>query len=62
MAALATNLMARQEPGKAIPLLEQALERLSEREDLVRKLRAAHVETDQHLRAPELQEEHSLDV
>ena len=62
MCALATNHMARQEPGKAIPLLEQALERQPEREDLARKLRAAYLETGQHARALELQKDHALDV
>ena len=62
MCALATNHMARQEPGKAIPLLEQALERQPEREDLARKLRAAYLETGQHARAAELQKDHALDV
>ena len=61
MGALAANHMARQEPGKAITLLEQALERQPEREDLARKLRAAYLETGQHARARELQKDHSLD-
>ena len=62
MCALATNHMARQEPGKAIPLLEQALERQPDREDLARKLRAAYLETGQHTRAMELQKDHALDA
>ena len=62
MCALAINHMARQEPGKAIPLLEQALERQPEREDVARKLRAAYLETGQHARAAELQKDHALDV
>ena len=62
MGALATNHMARQEPGKAIPLLEQALERQPEREDLARRLRAAYLETGQHTRASELQRDHALDA
>jgi hypothetical protein len=62
MGALAFNHMARQEPRKAIPLLEQALERQPEREELARKLRAAYLETGQHLRAIEIQKDHALDV
>ncbi|HVS49754.1 MAG TPA: bacterial transcriptional activator domain-containing protein [Candidatus Dormibacteraeota bacterium] len=62
MGALAANLMARQEPSRAIPLLEQALERQPDREDLARKLRAAYLETGQHARAAELQKDHALDV
>ena len=60
MAALAANHMARQEPRKAIPLLEQALERQAEREDLARMLQAAYLETGQHGRASQLQKDHSL--
>jgi DNA-binding SARP family transcriptional activator len=62
MAALAANYIARQESQKAIPLLEQALERQPEREDLARKLRAAYMETGQHSRAAELQKDHALDA
>src|SRR5216683_1762042 len=62
MGALAANHLARQEPSKAIPLLEQALERQPEREDLARRLRAAYLETGQHTRAAELQRNHALDV
>jgi len=62
MAALAANYIARQESQKAIPLLEQALERQPEREDLARKLRAAYMETGQHSRAAEIQKDHALDV
>jgi thioredoxin-like negative regulator of GroEL len=57
MGALAANHMAR-----AIPLLEQALERRPQREDLARKLRAAYTETGQHARAAELQKDHALDA
>jgi hypothetical protein len=60
--ALAANHVARQEPRKAIPLLEQALERQPEREDLARKLRAAYLETGQHTRAAKLQKDHALDT
>ena len=49
-------------PAKAIPLLEQALERQPEREDLARKLRAAYLETGQHSRAAEIQKDHALDA
>src|SRR5260370_984207 len=59
---LATNPSARQEPRKAIPLLEQALERQPEREALARKLRAAYLETGQHVRAIEIQKDHALDA
>jgi DNA-binding SARP family transcriptional activator len=62
MGALAANHLARQEPRKAIPLLEQALERQPEREDLARRLRAAYLETGQHLRAIEIQKDHALDA
>jgi hypothetical protein len=62
MSALAANHMARQEPRKAIPLLEKALEHQPEREDLARKLVAAYMETGQHQRAAELQKDHSLEV
>jgi DNA-binding SARP family transcriptional activator len=62
LGALAANHLARQEPSKAIPLLEQALERQPEREDLARKLRAAYLETGQHARATDLQRDHALDV
>jgi len=62
MGALAANHMARQEPSRAIPLLERALERQPDREDLARKLRAAYLETGQHARAAELQKDHALDV
>jgi DNA-binding SARP family transcriptional activator len=62
MGALAANHLARQEPMKAIPLLEQALERQPQREDLARKLRAAYMETGQHSRAAELQKSHALDA
>lgn len=60
MGALAANHMARQEPRKAIPLLERALEHQPEREDLARKLVAAYMETGQHSRAAELQSDHAL--
>jgi len=62
MGALAANHMARQEPRKAIPMLELALERQPDREDLARKLRAAYLETGQMARAAELQRDHALDT
>jgi len=62
MGALAANHIARQQPRLAIPLLEQALERQPDREDLARKLRAAYLETGQHTRAAELQKEHAIDA
>ena len=62
MGALAANHLARQEPRKAIQLLEGALEHQPEREDLARKLRAAYLETGQHARAAELQRSHALDA
>jgi Tfp pilus assembly protein PilF len=62
MAALAANYIARQESQRAISLLEQALERQPEREDLARKLRAAYMETGQHSRAAEIQKSHTLDA
>jgi hypothetical protein len=62
MGALAANPLPRQDPRRAIPLLQGALERQPEREDLVRKLRAAYLETGQHTRAAELQRKHALDA
>lgn len=62
MSALASNHMARQQPRKAIPLLEQALERQPDREDLARKLLAAYLESGQPARAAELQKDHALDI
>jgi DNA-binding SARP family transcriptional activator len=62
MGALAANHIARQESSRAIPLLEQALERQPDREDLARKLRAAYLETGQMARAAELQRERALDA
>ncbi len=62
MGALAANHLARQEPRKAIPLLERALEHQPEREDLARKLVAAYMETGQHAKAAELQKDQALDV
>jgi hypothetical protein len=62
MGALAANHVARQEPRRAIPLLERALEHQPEREDFARKLVAAYMETGQHARAAELQKDHALDV
>jgi len=62
MGALAANHIARLEPSRAIPLLEQALERQPDREDLARKLRASYLETGQHLRAIEIQRDHALDA
>ena len=62
MSALASNQMARQQPRKAIPLLEQALERQPDREDLARKLLAAYLESGQPARAAELQKDHALDI
>ena len=61
MGALAANHLARQEPGRAIPLLEQALERQPDREDLARKLRTAYLATGQMARAADLQRDHALD-
>lgn len=61
MGALAANHLARQQPGQAIPLLEQALERQPDRDDLARKLRMAYLQTDQLTRAAELQKTYDLD-
>ena len=61
LAALALNRMARRDPGRAIPLLEQALERRPDREDLALNLRAAYLETGQVGRATALQREYSLE-
>ena len=61
MGALAANYLARQEPSRAIPLLEQALERQPDREDLARKLRTAYLATGQMARAADLGRDHALD-
>lgn len=59
--ALAANHLARQQPAKAIPLLEQALGRQPEREDLARRLRATYLENGHLTRAAEIQNEHVLE-
>jgi hypothetical protein len=61
LAALARNRMARREPAKAVPLLEQALERRPDREDLALNLRAAYLETGQIGRASAVEREYSLE-
>jgi hypothetical protein len=61
LAALALNRMARRDPARAIPLLEQALERRPDREDLALNLRAAYLETGQIGRATAVQREYSLE-
>ena len=53
--------MARRDPARAIPLLEQALERRPDREDLALSLRTAYLETGQVGRATALQNEYSLE-
>ena len=60
-ALAAANHIARQEPSRAIPLLEQALERQPDREDLAPKLRTAYLATGQMARAVDLQRDHALD-
>jgi len=60
LAALAQNQIARRDPARAIPLLEQALERRPDREDLALNLRAAYLETGQVGRATALENEYSL--
>jgi DNA-binding SARP family transcriptional activator len=62
MGSLAVHHMARQEPRKAIPLLERALEHQPDREDLARKLVAAYMETGQHTRAADLQKNLVLEI
>ena len=62
MGALAADHLSRQEPRKAIPLLERGLEHQPEREDLARKLMAAYMETGQHTRAAELQKDRALEI
>ena len=62
LGALAANHLARHEPQAAIPLLERALERQPEREDLARRLRMAYLETGQHGRAAEIQRDHALEA
>ncbi len=61
LGALAQNRIARRDAGRAIPLLEQALERRPDREDLALNLRAAYLETGQVGRAAALQREYGLD-
>jgi hypothetical protein len=61
LAALARNHLARRDPARAIPLLEQALERRPDREELALNLRAAYVETGQVGLATALQNEYSLE-
>jgi DNA-binding SARP family transcriptional activator len=61
LAALAQNRIARRDAGRAIPLLEQALERRPDREDLALNLRAAYLETGQIGRAAALQREYGLE-
>ena len=60
MGAIAADHVARQEPRKAVALLERAMEHQPEREDLARKLLAAYMETGQHTRAAELQKDRAL--
>lgn len=62
MGALAADHLARQEPRRAIPLLERALEHQPDREDLARKLVAAYMETGQHTRAADLQKDQALNL
>jgi len=61
LSALALNRLARREAGRAIPLLEQALERRPDREDLARSLRAAYLESGQPNRAAAIQRDYALD-
>jgi len=62
LGALAANHLARHEAPAAIPLLERALERQPDREDMARKLRMAYLETGQHARAAEIQKAHALEA
>ena len=62
MGSLAANHVARREPRRAIPILEQALERQPARADLARQLRAAYIESGQQARAAELEKDHTLDA
>jgi hypothetical protein len=62
ISALAANHIARREARRAIPILELALERQPDREDLARQLRAAYLETGQVARAAEIQKEHAIDA
>ena len=61
LAALARNLVARREPARAVPLLERALERRPDREDLALNLRAAYLETGQVGRASAVERDYSLE-
>jgi hypothetical protein len=62
ISALAANHIARREARRAIPILELALERQPDREDLARQLRAAYLETGQLARAAEIKREHAIDA
>ena len=62
LGALAANHLARRDPSAAIPLLERALERQPEREDVARQLLKGYAETGQHARAAELQKAHALEA
>ncbi|MHB8739402.1 MAG: bacterial transcriptional activator domain-containing protein [Candidatus Dormibacteria bacterium] len=61
LGAMAANYLDRREPARAVQLLEQALERQPEREDLARKLRAAYIETGQTGRAAAIERTYALD-
>jgi hypothetical protein len=58
--SLAISHLARREPARAIPLLQDAVERCPEREDLARHLIAAYLETGQPGRAAELRREYQI--
>ena len=60
LAALAANHLARQEPERAVSLLEQALERRPDHEGVARRLVSAYLQAGQISRAAELQRSHQL--
>jgi hypothetical protein len=59
--ALADTHLARRQPDRAIPYLEQALRRRPERAELARKLANAYEQSGLKRRAAELREEYGLD-
>ena len=61
LSALANNYLARREPARSIPPLQQALERRPDREDLALRLRAAYRATGQVGRAETLETEYKLE-
>ncbi len=61
LGSLALNHLARRHPERAIPLLEQALQKHPQREDLARILRASYLESGQPSRARTIQQDYRLE-